>query len=1392
MKTNKQRAACGISLKPTLRIIQSLFQSFSRPLHLRLAALALCATSAAEAQVVWDAGSLGTNTTATVISASGFWDTATTNLSWNNGTADVSWTQTSTTTGNNGAIFNGPDAPANTYQVNLDQGQIALTNLTINNSGYTFSGTNSGTNIFLNYAGGSGSAAGTVPLLMIADGKSVIFSNNLTGNNTTSEFRMGTNGAPATVVVYGAVTTFQGLFNSTNGSIFYLAGGGNAGTFAGINADVRLTNGTFKCTGACVIGRSHSPSSEPNNGTGKFTIGGTAIFNQTGDYLYCGRDGAAWNATLIVQDAGTLNVQTPAVGPGGNPGIGLPRPGSAVAHTTSLMFVNGGTVNLGGSTGTAQPIQLANGGSQVGEFAGLTQTGGVINAWGGIQIGGTGTYTAGGSAMVTNSGGFLYLGSVGGAAIRYGAGIPLTNNVSLSGGTVGALQSWISPVPMTLATLNGNITFQCADATNNPWNISLSGALTGLGGFNKNGSGQLTLSGNNTFAGSTVVSNGILQIVTSSVPTTNGVLTLDGSQGSPTVSVKVSNQGQNWNVGTLTTVNNGTGTPTLDFQHNGIIPSATVAPLQVAGNVNYTVTPNVSITNDTALPVGKFPLIQYTGTVSGTPPTVAILPVISGTNYCSGYVSNSAAAKTLFLVVTQSFFVPAIAWAVGSGSWDFTTPNWTAGAKYVDGDGVTFDDTASGTGNLAITLNTTVNPSEITFNNSSRENYTVSGTGSISGSASVTVLGNTGKDTLAVTNSYNGGTTVYGPGQLNINYGGNGGASSAIGAGALNLNTGSKIDNTSGQVVVLNTVPPIPVNWNDDWTFVGSTNLDLGAGQVTLGNISVVLTVVSNTLTVGNQITDNTLGYGLVKQGNGALTLSNMNSFSGGVTLGAGTLNIDSDGAVGTGLFAINAGAIDNTSGAEVGLESVPPLSITMAGNFTFIGTTNLDLGPATVNVVSPTVTLDQNTLITEGDLDGHNTGTGLTVDGSGTWDITGNVSDNALSITINGATVLFDKPGGYSAVSGNVTTVNTNGTLIMAQATGTQMNSAITPATTLVLGGGKVDMNGDSELLATMTFNSGTLMNSAPYTTGGLTANTFTLGGGSCVFDVTTNSTLAVYSMISGAGTLVETDQGILDLTSTNSYTGATEIESGTLLLTDPGEITNSVSISIAAGATLDATGRGDQTEELGGTATLTGNGAINGDLQADPGSTTAPGTASTVGTLTVTNDINLGGNLLLTLNRTNVQNCSQLTTVFGTITYGGTLSVTNVGPVLHVGDVFQLFPSAVSAFTGISLTTTDASGYVYAWTNNVAVDGSVAVASVTSPINPHPPVLRSSLTGRTLTLSWPTNAGWTLQMQTNSLAVGLRTNWVDVPGSSLVTSTNITIGVTNPSVFFRMSLNP
>jgi hypothetical protein len=145
------------------------------------------------------------------------------------------------------------------------------------------------------------------------------------------------------------------------------------------------------------------------------------------------------------------------------------------------------------------------------------------------------------------------------------------------------------------------------------------------------------------------------------------------------------------------------------------------------------------------------------------------------------------------------------------------------------------------------------------------------------------------------------------------------------------------------------------------------------------------------------------------------------------------------------------------------------------------------------------------------------------------------------------------------------------------------------------------------------------------------------------------------------------------------------------------------------------------------------------------------------------------------------------ELVSILGAIIGGGLLNVTNLGPALHAGDTFQLFSSAVTGFAAVNLPTTDATGTSYTWTNNLAVNGSISVATASS-INPYPGPIQFTVSGSTLTLSWPTNLGWMLEEQTNSPATGLGTNWVVVPGSAAVTSTNITINPANGNVFFRL----
>ncbi len=132
------------------------------------------------------------------------------------------------------------------------------------------------------------------------------------------------------------------------------------------------------------------------------------------------------------------------------------------------------------------------------------------------------------------------------------------------------------------------------------------------------------------------------------------------------------------------------------------------------------------------------------------------------------------------------------------------------------------------------------------------------------------------------------------------------------------------------------------------------------------------------------------------------------------------------------------------------------------------------------------------------------------------------------------------------------------------------------------------------------------------------------------------------------------------------------------------------------------------------------------------------------------------------------------------------GTLTVSNAGPAIVVGDKFKLFNKAVTGAGSMAVT-----GAGMNWQNNLAVDGSITALSVnTGPVT-NPTNLTFSVVGTNFSFSWPSDhLGWFLQAKTNSL---LTTNgWADVAGSSATTNVLVPINKNFPMQFFRMSLQP
>jgi hypothetical protein len=89
----------------------------------------------------------------------------------------------------------------------------------------------------------------------------------------------------------------------------------------------------------------------------------------------------------------------------------------------------------------------------------------------------------------------------------------------------------------------------------------------------------------------------------------------------------------------------------------------------------------------------------------------------------------------------------------------------------------------------------------------------------------------------------------------------------------------------------------------------------------------------------------------------------------------------------------------------------------------------------------------------------------------------------------------------------------------------------------------------------------------------------------------------------------------------------------------------------------------------------------------------------------------------------------------------------------------------------------------------SSYTVVGPITVQDVTGIVATNSVPLSSTAANGSLQLSWPPDhTGWRLQMQTTALNVGLRTNWVNVSGSTSINTTNIPIARTNGCVFFRL----
>lgn len=316
-----------------------------------------------------------------------------------------------------------------------------------------------------------------------------------------------------------------------------------------------------------------------------------------------------------------------------------------------------------------------------------------------------------------------------------------------------------------------------------------------------------------------------------------------------------------------------------------------------------------------------------------------------------------------------------------------------------------------------------------------------------------------------------------------------------LGTGPLTISGGTTILSDSNRSVGNN------VSVLGDFTFGGQQsghNLTL-AGAVDLGGALRTLTVTSPnvTATISGPLSGTA---GLTKAGNGILTLSGNNNFTGPVTVGAGLLKAGSANALpSTSQIAltVKCGATFDVNGQNITIGSLTGDSSTKGGLVTSsTGTSTLTIGTDNTSTTFAGVITNAGTL-------------GVTKVGSGTLTLT-DINSYTGSTTINNGAITLNSTGQIYAnmanqAPGGTIILNAGGTLNVddsATNVANRLGGNIVPMT---LAGGTLSVKGSGT--AALTENLG------PVTVnGGMSTVDLSPGAGG-----TNNLTMATYTYTSG-----------------------------------------------------------------------------------------------------------------------------------------------------------------------------------------------------------------------------------------------------------------------------------
>ena len=983
------------------------------------------------------------------------------------------------------------------------------------------------------------------------------------------------------------------------------------------------SQGTFTITasGAISMGGIDNGNDAPgacnitiNQGTSGSLVlpSATTTFNQAGSA--CGNT--------------TINIPITGVGPLSVFGCGTLTLGGANTYT-------GKTIILGANVSVSSLNKVSGGSASSSLGAPTTAANGTISIGSGASDGKL-VYTGAGE---TTDRVIDLAGTTGGAIIENdGTGpIVFTANSTATGAgsktlTLQGSQGGANTISGIIVDNSGVNKTSVAKAGTGGW--VLSGNNTFTGGLTINGSGGISFGHNSAFGSGAVTwsAAGFIQpsdtaAYTIANPQTHlaagGTETFAGNSGGVTFS-------GGWTLptsGTLT-LNNIANTITV----SGVISGSTpiIAKISSPG-VGWTFSGANTYSGKTTIASGSLSVGSLNKVTGGTassnlghPTTAANGTIGLGATTTAGTLIYTGAGETTDRVID-------LAGTTGGG----TIQNDGSGA-------LTFSSafTASGVGAKTLTLqgaNTGAN--------------TISGAivDSSSGATSVTKA-QAGTWTLSGANTYTGGTTVSG-GVIVANN------NSALGgAGNVTVSSGAQVQMPGGFTVSRNLLLN-GTGVSNDGALRSTAGANFWGNAITLqANGTRINADSGSTLTLNSSATINasTSGWNVnlggagtivasgiikhpsgtvTKDGSGTLTLGAANTFSGGVTLNAGQLNIN-NGASGTttssalgvasGTFTIAGNGtcvIDNTSTGSITIGPAIPLA--WNASFTFLATKTLAF-----QGVSP-VTLGANVKVTVGG------------DGSSTFfTVPGVISDGAstFSLTKDGA--------GWMILSG----ANTFKGGLKHSGGVLGLNNAAAPGT----GTFNIAGDGTGSCVIKNTGGTFTLANNnvqswnADFTYTGNGANDLNLGTGTVTLGgnlqvTVSDRTLTVGGAIGDGGSgfsLTKAGAGTLTLTGASStYSGITTVSAGVLSISSDGNLGAAPGSPVAnrltmSGGTLNTTvtftlnaNRGMTLSGTGGTldvassTTLTYGGVIAGSVN------TAGLTKSSSGTLTLSGANTFGG---------------------------------------------------------------------------------------------------------------------------------------------------------------------